>query len=223
MLKCTSYQLFHNVHTHTLSLSLSPSLSLSLSLSFTHTHTHMHTPSLTYTHIYEQHYYALKQLIHVCKYSREKEISYNATKTVCMYIRPKHMYHIGPVKEFLYGHELHWLDEYNYLGYYIMSDFIDDRDLKRQARAIYSRDNMIVRKFSNCSVDVNTQPFRSYISYLYSSVLWLNYSTATFNMTRVAYNNVHRTLMGINQGNLVISVQITLTDLKQFLGKLFPV
>ena len=143
----------------------------------------MHAPSLTYTHIYVQHYYALKQLIYVCKYSREKEISYNTTKTVCMYIRPKHMYHIGPVKEFLYGHQLHWLDECNYLECYIMSDFIDDRHLKRHARAIYSRGNVIVCKFSNCSVDVKTQLFRSYISCLYCSALWLNYLTATINMT----------------------------------------
>ena len=39
------------------------------------------------------------------------------------------MYHIGPVKQLLYGHELRWVDKYKYLGYYIRSDFIDDRDL----------------------------------------------------------------------------------------------
>ena len=101
---------------------------------------------------------ALKKLIDVCeKYSIENEITYNATKTVCMYIRPKHMNRIGPVKQFLYGNELRWVDEYKYLGCYITSDFVDDRDLKRQARAIYSRGNMIVRKFSTCSVDVKNQ------------------------------------------------------------------
>ena len=53
---------------------------------------------------------------HSMKYSTENEISYNATKTVCMYIRPKHMYHIGPVEQFLYGHELRWVDENMYQG-----------------------------------------------------------------------------------------------------------
>ena len=57
------------------------------------------------------------------------------------------MYHIGPVKQFLYGNALRWVDEYKYLGCYLMSDFADDRDLKRQARAIYSRGNMIVLSF----------------------------------------------------------------------------
>ena len=157
---------------------------------------------------------ALKRLIDVCeKYSIENEITYNATKTVCMCIRPKHMYHIGPVKQFLYGNELRWIDEYRC---YITSDFVDDRDLKRQARAIYCRGNMIVRKFSTCSVDVKNQLFRSYISCLYCSALWLKFSTATFNMTRVAYNNVYRTLMGISRGYVYSgnTVQIILMDLK---------
>ena len=134
---------------------------------------------------------ALKRLIDVCeKYSIENEITYNASKTVFMYIRPKHMYHIGPVKQFLYGNQLRWVDEYKHQGCYITSDFVDDRDLKRQARATYSRGNMIVHKFSTCSVDVKNQLFWSYISCLYCSALWLKFSAATFNTTRVAYNNV---------------------------------
>ena len=72
-----------------------------------------------------------------CRSNHIYNITYNATKTVCMYIQPKHMHHIGPVKQFLYGNELRWVDEYKYLGCYITSDFVDDRDLKRQARAIY--------------------------------------------------------------------------------------
>ena len=59
---------------------------------------------------------------------------------------------------------------------------------------------MTVRKFSNCSVDVKNQLFRSYISCLYCIPLWLNYCTATFNMTRVAYNNVYRALMRTTSG-----------------------
>ena len=39
------------------------------------------------------------------------------------------MHHIGLVKQFLYGNELRWIDEYKYLGCYITSDFVDDGDL----------------------------------------------------------------------------------------------
>ena len=61
-----------------------------------------------------------------------------------MYIRSKHMYHTGPFERFLYRH---WVDEYKYLGCYNTSDYIDDRDLKHQAGAIYSWSNMIVISF----------------------------------------------------------------------------
>ena len=50
---------------------------------------------------------ALNQLLDICeKYSQDFEITYNTTKTVCMVIRPKHMCHIEPVKQFLCGSEL---------------------------------------------------------------------------------------------------------------------
>ena len=133
------------------------------------------------------------------KYAIENEITYNATKTVYMYIRSKHMNSIGPIKQFLYGHQL-CLVEHKNLGCYITSDFIDDIYLKRQARAIYSRRNMSVHKFSNCSLDVKKHFFSLYIGYLYCSAVWLNYSTVTFKMTKVAYNNVYNTLTGITRG-----------------------
>ena len=56
---------------------------------------------------------------------------------------------------------------------------------------------MIARKFSQCFVGVKNQICRSYISSLYCSVLWLYYSTTTFDMIKVAYNNVYRALMWI--------------------------
>ena len=88
---------------------------------------------------------ALNQLLDICeKYSQDFEITYNATKTVCMFIRPKHMSHIKPVKQFLYGSELNWVDTYKYLGCFITSDLKDDRDIRRQVRAIYCRGNMII-------------------------------------------------------------------------------
>ena len=143
---------------------------------------------------------ALNQLLDICeKYSQDFEITYNATKTVCMFVRPKHMNHIKPVKQFLYGSELNWVDAYKYLGCFITSDLKDDRDIRRQVIAIYCRGNMIIRKFSKCSVDVKNQLFRSYVSCLYGCALWKDYSTSSFNMVRVAYNNVYRALMGIKR------------------------
>ena len=105
------------------------------------------------------------------------------------------MCHIEPVKQFLYGSKLIWVDVYKYLGCSITSN----RDIRRQVRAIYCRGNMIIRKFSKCLVNAKNQLFRSYVSCLYCCALWNNYSTSSFNMVRVAYNNVCRALKGIKR------------------------
>ena len=54
-----------------------------------------------------------------------------------MFIRPKHTCHIEPVKQFLYGSKLSWVGVYKALGCFITSDLKDDRDIRRQVRAIY--------------------------------------------------------------------------------------
>ena len=90
---------------------------------------------------------------------------------------------------------------------------------RRQVRAIYCRGNMIIRKFSKCSVNVKNQLFRSYVCCLYCCALWKDYSTSSFNMVRVAYNNVYRALIGIKRvyGHSISSeyVTIVLMVLKQ--------
>ena len=48
-------------------------------------------------------------------------------------------------------------------------------------------------------MDVKNQLFRSYVSCLYCCALWKDYSTSSFNMVRVAYNNAYRALMGIKR------------------------
>ena len=71
-----------------------------------------------------------------------------------VYKTKKHMCHIEPVKQFLYGSKLSWVDVYKYLGCFITSDLKDYRDIRRQVRAIYCRGNILIQKFSKCSVNV---------------------------------------------------------------------
>ena len=53
---------------------------------------------------------------------------------------------------------------------------------------------MIVHKFSNCLVDVKNQLFSFCTVVHYGGIIPL-----LFNMTRVAYNNVYKALMGITK------------------------
>ena len=51
-------------------------------------------------------------------------------------------------------------------------------------------------KFTKCSIPVKLTLFKTYCTSTYCSHLWADYSKATFNKLRVAYNNVYRYLLG---------------------------
>ena len=74
----------------------------------------------------------------------------------------------------------------------------DDGDVQRQVRCMYSRANMLVRKFSKCrpSEDVKIQLFKTYLGYSYCSQLWTNVTRSQIQKVKVAYNNSLRIFFG---------------------------
>ena len=144
--------------------------------------------------------YALQLLINVCdKYANENEIKYNTKKTVCMAILPKCLRKLCVPTMFLNGNPLQWVDEHKYLGIFVTKDFNDDRDVKRQMRAVYGRGNVLISKFRHCTDNVKIQLFKSFCSDMYCSHLWSNYSNTVYNKLKVAYNNIFRSLMCISR------------------------
>ena len=55
-----------------------------------------------------------------------------------------------------------------------MSTKNSDLDLKRQMRKIYANANLLLRKFSNCSVSVKCHLFKTYCSTLYCAPMWFD-------------------------------------------------
>ena len=58
------------------------------------------------------------------------------------------------------------VDQRRYLGITISTNN-SDVDLKRQMRKLYANVNLLLRKFSKCSVDVKCFLFKTYCSNLY--------------------------------------------------------
>ena len=88
---------------------------------------------------------------------------------------------------------------YTYLGYIVFNNYIDDMDIKRQARSFYAYANLLIRKFVNCNSAVKLSLFRTYCINMYCSHLWWTYSKTCMNNIRVAYNNAFRILMGFQR------------------------
>ena len=67
-----------------------------------------------------------------------------------------------------------------------------DLDLKRQMRKIYANTNLLLRKFSKCSVDVKCHLFKTYCSNLYCAPMC---TKTALKKLKVAYNNSLRRFM----------------------------
>ena len=49
-----------------------------------------------------------------------------------------------------------------------------DLDLKRQMRKMYANANVLLRKFSKCSINVKCYLFKTYCSNLYCAPMWID-------------------------------------------------
>jgi len=74
-----------------------------------------------------------------------------------------------------------------YLGHIISNNERDDNDVFREVRAMFTRTNILARRFSCCSVSVKTVLFRSYCICFYGMELWKCYSLSTVNRLRSCY------------------------------------
>ena len=82
--------------------------------------------------------------------------------------------------------DLEYVTKCKYLGHMINHDFSDDDDIKREIRNI--RSNILIRRYSRCSIAVKLLLFKAYCMCLYDANIWLNYSIALFNKFRSCYN-----------------------------------
>ena len=57
---------------------------------------------------------------------------------------------------------LSFVEQFRYLGHIVDNKLCDDRDIKREIKALYTRSNILCRRFKRCSVSVKLILFRSY-------------------------------------------------------------
>ena len=77
--------------------------------------------------------------------------------------------------------------------------YCDNDDISRQMRCIYSRGNVLIKKFAICSDDVKARLFKAYCSSFYCSQLWCSYNTACFTKLQTSYNRVLRNLFKLER------------------------
>ena len=101
-------------------------------------------------------WFALQQLIKALEYGAFViDMQCNANKTVCMVFSPKDKRKIVASafpRLVLNGIDLQYVSESKYLGHIISNDNTDDKDVLREVRLLFTRANILNRRFSMCSV-----------------------------------------------------------------------
>jgi hypothetical protein len=140
-------------------------------------------------------------------------LNVNLKKTVCMIFNPTDKKKIisNSFPNFkLAGHDLAFVSQFRYLGHIIDQSMIDDKDIMREIKAMFTRANLLCRKFKRCSVEVKIKLFKSYIICLYDSPLWSNYTSGILNKLASCYVKCMKIFFGYNKYSSVTGMLIDL-------------
>jgi hypothetical protein len=91
---------------------------------------------------------------------------------------------------------LQFVKEFKYLGHILTNNAMDDVDIKREIRNMFMRTNILIRKYSKCSVIVKILLFKSFCLCMYDTALWSRYKTTTLNKLKSCYNKCIKLFFG---------------------------
>ena len=110
--------------------------------------------------------------------------------------------------------------EANYLGVIICNDLKDGGDILRHLRNLYAS---IIRKFHHCSVGVKLRLFHAYCCTTYCCQLWVNFNKGSYLKAKVAYNNMHRRILGYSMQRVACLLIMLLIHLTPYCVRTFKV
>jgi len=106
--------------------------------------------------------------------------------------------------------ELKYVDEFKYLGYVISNDERDDKDILREVRGLFTRANILARRFGLCSMAVKTILFKSFCMSFYGLVLWKYFTAGAINRLRSCHRKCMNTFFGYSRSYSVTAMLVQL-------------
>ena len=117
--------------------------------------------------------FALKKMLHICEqYGFEFDVSYNATKTVCIHFSGKKHYGCDPPDIFLNGSRLIWVKTVKHLGNMISWNLSEESEIKTKISDFIGRANSLSANFKGTSRYIASHIFRSQCYHLYGCQAW---------------------------------------------------
>ena len=139
-------------------------------------------------------------------------------KTVCMMFKPKRQSSIiraqfPPLRSG--ANCVQYVSEFRYLGHVIMDNLSDDGDIRREIRCMFTRCNMLRRRFYNCSMSVKLVLFKSFCLCFYNIALWNRFRIGVMNKFRSCYIKCAKIFLGFTKYYSVTNM-LLLTGLPSF-------
>jgi hypothetical protein len=134
---------------------------------------------------------------------------FNSTKSKYMCFKPKKYSNLYVPNMYLDGESLECVERTKYLGVLISNNSRDDDDIMRHVRGTYTRGNIMISRFKNCTNNVKHCLFRSYLSSIYAGQLWTCVSDNVMKKAIVSYNNVYRKFFNIRRGVSMSATYVT--------------
>ena len=139
-------------------------------------------------------------MINCCEeFASHNFITYNIDKSVILPIYYGSSRH-NPVKLYIGNTLLNVVKAYKYIGHWISEDLSDDIDIYSNIKQLYKQSYMIANNFSHCIKATKIILFKSFVSNIYLSSIWLP-NRANMRKIKVAYNNAYRIVMKYKRRN----------------------
>lgn len=117
-------------------------------------------------------------------------MTFNTRKTVCMVFNPSDRGKIV-AKTFpafsLSNCSLVTVNQFKYLGHIIDNSFSDDSDINREIKTLFTRTNILSRRFKRCSLAVKLRLFRTFCMCFFDIALWTDFTVGAINRFASCY------------------------------------
>ena len=157
---------------------------------------------------------ALQNMLYTLESAAQSiSMSFNTLKTLCMVFIPtcKRKIVCDSFPNFrLAGQDLAFVTSFKYLGHIIENTNTDDSDISREIKKLFSRTNLLVRKFNRCSVLVKVKLFTAYCLCFYDISLWRRFSVHSFTKFRSCYYKCMKVFFGYSKYSSVTQMLLKL-------------
>ena len=132
----------------------------------------------------------LQRLVDICAADCDiRDITYNHTKTVCMYMPSRGNCSLNSPLISLNLQNVSFVSKFKYLGSFITQDNSDDKNMHRQRGNCYARSNGIIKNCYACYPVVKYDLFKAFCCNMHCSNLWCDFKNDTLRRLIVVYNH----------------------------------